>query len=119
MVTMMMETMREEARENRKLMETLMLGRESTTSPSDEPSLMPTLTEFDYDSTPLSPGIEAQISREAEEDLLEAGRRERDALLLRMQEVEAERLREMAQDASEASLPAPWRTGEEEFENPM
>ena len=113
LIEKMMEMMRTERSEDRRLMETLVLGREVTS----EPSTMSSLTlpmEFDYDSTPLPPGIEAVMSREAEEDLLEAGRRERDALLAKRQELEAEVLSRMAQGQSETSSPGPWLATEDE-----
>jgi hypothetical protein len=111
MMTRMMETSQ---RENRELLEMVMFGKEmppstnSTISSPEQPST------YDPESTPLSPGIEAVISREMEEDQEDRSRTERAALQQRLAELQAEELSRMAQNGSEDSLPGPWsRTPEE------
>jgi hypothetical protein len=74
-------------------------------------------TTFDYDSTPLSPGIEAVLEREAEET--EEGRllRERAVFQERLAELQAEELRRQSQNGSADSSPGPWSGSEEQFDN--
>jgi hypothetical protein len=74
-------------------------------------------TTFDYDSTPLSPGIEAVMSREAEEDLQEALMRERAEYQQRIMELERENLARLDRQEVEDSSPGPWSAPEESSES--
>lgn len=117
---LMMTMMQDQAKENRHLMETLMLGREQveTTTPPSSTSLSEPLTTFDYDSTPLSPGIEAVLDREVEEDQQALLLRERRVLQERLSTLQEEELKMMALNGSEDSLPGPWSEPEEPSESP-
>jgi len=117
MVRMMTTTMQNMAKENRELMETLMLGRTQTSQPASSMSLPEEPTSYDYDSTPLSPGIEAVISRELEEDQQEVFLKERAALQLRLAELQAEEMSKLAQEGAADSLPGPWMAQAAESEN--
>jgi len=113
----MMATMREENQGTRTLMENLMLGRgQSSTFPRDESStLSPTeLGIYDPDSTPLSPGIEAIMERETEEDQLELSMRQRAELqdMLREKAAELHALQLTDQSTSEDFSPEPWSVPE-------
>jgi hypothetical protein len=101
------------------MMETLMVGRPEQTQPPSIPFSGEEPTSFDYDSTPLSPGIEAVISRELEEDQQEVLMKERAALQKRMAELQAEELHQMAQNGSADSSPGPWLVPPDESVSPM
>jgi hypothetical protein len=119
MMKMMTTMMREENKETRSLMELMMLGRpvpesQETLSTFSKPLPM----EFDYDSTPLSPGIEAVMERELEEDQQEVLMRERIALQERMRELQAEEMRLKGHVESADSSPGPWSEPEGRSESP-
>lgn len=118
MTKMMMMTMAKESAENRKLMETMMLGREQ---PPTEPQLSTFSNEppmaYDPDSTPLAPGIEAILAREVEEDEQLRLMKERAALQARMQELILQQ--EKLEREPEDSLPGPWSVPEAELDLPM
>lgn len=106
-VQMMTRTMEATAKENRDLMETLLLGREQPLTPSTTLSL-PEQREYDFEQTPLSPGIESVLQREMEETEEDRSRTERAALQKRLAELQAEELQRMARNGSADSLPGPW-----------
>ncbi|MDA4132783.1 MAG: hypothetical protein OK454_06630, partial [Thaumarchaeota archaeon] len=89
--------------------EALILGREapSESSNGQPPSWQMPQTVYDAESTPLSPGIEAVMMRESEEDQLAVSLRERAALQERMRELQEEENRQ-AQRTSEDSSQEPW-----------
>jgi hypothetical protein len=103
-----------------KMMETMVVGREPTPAPGPpSPTSYPEMpTTFDYDSTPLSPGIEAVLGREEEEDQQVVLLRERAALQARMAELQVEEMRRMERNGSEDSLPGPWSGRPEQSQNP-
>ena len=116
-VQMMTRMMEQTAKENRSLMETLMLGREQPSTNST--TLLPEQpTTYEYDSTPLSPGIENVLAREMEEDQDAALMRERAVLQQRLAELQAEEMSKMAQNGSEDSLPGPWSQTQGESSTP-
>lgn len=93
------------------LVVTLVQGREPPPTSQREIEQIESVNQigYDYDSTPLSPGIEQVEQREAEEALLEASLRERRVWQDRMSEVarlEAEKLSILAD--LEIQSPGPW-----------
>jgi hypothetical protein len=120
----MMATMREENQGTRTLMENLMLGRGlSSTSPQDESSTLSPgeLGIYDPDLTPLSPGIEAILEREVEEDQLELSMRQRAELqdMLREKTMELHAMQQRDLDTSEDFSPEPWSVPEATPDDPM
>jgi hypothetical protein len=111
--SVVMTTMREMTeswmKETRELVTQLVLGREQP-RPTGERETLPTSSEnpnpFDYDSTPLSPGIEAVLARELEEDRLSALRRERLDLQERLAQVQTEqrRMQERTEEEEETGF---------------
>ncbi len=119
MMKLMTTMMREEGKENRSLMELMMLGRPVTETETESSTFSkPQPMEFDYDSTPLSPGIEAVMERELEEDQQEVLMRERIALQERMRELQAEEMRLKGHVESADSSPGPWSEPEARSESP-
>lgn len=113
LMTRMLTTMETQATENRRLLEIMMVGREPSPTPEDLPTFSrPQPMEYDYDSTPLSPGIEAVIAREVEEDQLAVLMRERIALQERMREIQADQERLTTQSTLDDSSPGPWHIPE-------
>ena len=110
MAKMMMEMAERQMTQTAKLMETMMVGREPTPESPLPTSLTSQPTMFDYESTPLSPGIEGVISREVEEDQLAASMRERRALQERMAELQAEEQRLSGQSTLDDLSPGPWQS---------
>jgi hypothetical protein len=109
LATTMVEMMQKESQATRTLMETLMLGREPTTSSETSTPFSPEqATTWDYDQTPLAPGIEATLEREAEEDVLLPLLREREESQRRIAELQEEIARNQARSESEDSSPGPW-----------
>ena len=114
MVRMMMESQKDQTREILATWKIAMVGVPSNgTSPEPQPSSMPQPTMFDYDSGPLSPGIEAVISRETEEDQLAVLLRERAASQARIRELveEENAMRDRSRSAEDS--PGPWSEQEE------
>jgi hypothetical protein len=97
-----------------KLVETMVVGREPTESQISQISLPEMPTTFDYDSTPLSPGIEAQMEREMAENEEAVLLKERAVWQKRLAELQAEEMTRQAQNGSEDSLPGPWSGPREE-----
>lgn len=108
MVTTMAETMRETISEMRGMVVDMTQGRsqQPTTTPEMQPMSNGNSLVFDYDSTPLPPGIEAVIEREETET--EQGRllRERDELQRALRLKQEEMLHFTSQDSSSE----PWMT---------
>ena len=108
MAKMMMTMASQQMTQVTKLMETMMVGRPEQTQPPSIPFSGEEPTSFDYDSTPLSPGIEAVLSREVEEDQLEASLKERAVLQGRMREILEDQERQMDQSTLDDFSPGPW-----------
>ncbi len=113
MWTSMMELMRSSLAEDRALVERLVLGRESPPTIYSSPpqqSWNEKPIGFDYDSTPLAPGIEAVLARETIEN-------EQSRLLKERADLQA-KLREMATEADrlglEDFLPGPWQGSDDQ-----
>jgi hypothetical protein len=105
-MTMMREMSETQMRETRELVLSLIQGPPIPTSSSREPdsrfSEMPVT--YDYDSTPLSAGIEGVIDREEQESELALSLRERAALVERQRLLQAQQIEMEMQNAS----PGPW-----------
>jgi hypothetical protein len=112
LVYKMMETMKaaytDSTREMHEMVVDLTQGRESQ-SPSGQPEILLTpnerLSDYDYDSTPLSPGIEAVIERESQETEQLRIAREREELQRQLMEAQAELDRFDLESSSESG---PW-----------
>lgn len=106
----MMEMMGSSQRETRELVTALVLGREPPRQTSeratDETPSESSLT-WDYDQTPLAPGIEMVLEREAKEEELRAGMRERAGLQQRLSQLQEEW---MASQTAETLSPGPWQS---------
>jgi|SRR5208282_497726 len=108
----MMETMAKMHSDSMKLVVDLTQGRESPqTNGSQEtwPTLNERPSEYDYDSTPLSPGIEAVLAREEQETEQARLLREREEL----QRTLIEKQSELERLNLEQSSPGPWDQGEQ------
>lgn len=108
----MMETMAKMHSDSMKLVVDLTQGRESPqTNGSQEtwPTLNERPSEYDYDSTPLSPGIEAVLAREEHETEQARLLREREEL----QRTLIEKQSELERLNLEQSSPGPWDQGEQ------
>ena len=117
---MMMTMATEQMTQATKLMEIMMVGREPGPAEATSPhSLNLVPTEFDYDSTPLSPGIENVLAREGDEDQLQASLKERAVLQERIRELQDEQILQMDRDTSEQSSPGPWLVPEVDTDAPM
>lgn len=103
----MAKAMTESMQTMRELVVDLTQGRESQ-RPTGTPETLPTYSEkqieYDYDSTPLSPGIEAILEREEEETEQHRLLREREELQRELIEKQALLDRETLPDQS----PGPW-----------
>lgn len=116
-----MRMLKETTTRNQDLLEQMILGPKTETSTStpsttlsnEEPPI------YDYDSTPLSPGIEAVISRELEEDQQDRLMTERRVLQARMAELQSELNRNAAQNGAADSSPGPWSQTPEELGTPI
>lgn len=109
-MTMTVETAKEMAAENRKMVETILVGRESLpTSNGQQPFSMEQPNLYDPESTPLSPGIEAVMYRESEEERLEVLQRERAVLQERMRELQEEENLQGRRESEDSSR-EPWST---------
>lgn len=100
-MTMMKEIYETQAKETRELVVTILQGRVPTGPPVTLPIESESSTRFDDDwgnSGPLPPGIEAILDREAEESQLRALQQQRLDYQQRIQDLEAERLTQMAAD---------------------
>jgi len=116
---MMLESQKDQTREILETWKIAMVGRPSNgTSPEPPQFSMPQPTEFDYDSGPLSPGIEAVISRETEEDQLDRLLKERAVYQARMRDLIEEQNERLDQSHLEADSPGPWSEQRERFESP-
>jgi hypothetical protein len=108
MMSTALEAMTKESEATRRMVIDMTQGRESQ-SPISTPETWPTpnerLSAFDYDSTPLSPGIEAVIEREESETEQARILREREELqeLLIEKQAEMDRL-----TLEQSSDPGPW-----------
>ena len=115
LVLKMMETMSKTYSESTKEMHQMVVdltqGRESA-SPTGTPETSPIWNErpiaFDYDSTPLSPGIEGVLAREEEESEQARLLRERDELQRQVMERQEELDRFDLEQSSESG---PWNNG--------
>ena len=117
---MMMTMASEQMTQATRLMEIMMVGREATPAPEPPPrSSNGPPTEFDYDSTPLSAGIEGVLAREVEEDQLAVLQRERAALQERMRELQEEQRLEQDRSTLEDSSPGPWTVPSADSPSPM
>jgi hypothetical protein len=105
---------------SQELLELMIVGpkTETSTSPTSVPSLNEELTSYDYDSTPLSPGIEGVISRELEEDQQDRLMTERRVLQTRLAELQEEENRRLAQTGAADGSPGPWSQTPEQFGTP-
>ena len=82
MLTTMRSTSEASARETRELVTELVLGRPQPTGTQEMlPISNASPVTYDYESTPLSPGIQAQIDREADENEQDRLQRERQELM--------------------------------------
>jgi hypothetical protein len=114
MMQMLTRTMAEESTRNKEFLEKMILGPpQIQTSTPSTPSLDEVPTTYDYDSTPLPPGIEAVISRELEEDQQDRLQTERAVLQARLAELQAQEMSNQAHDSS----PGPWSQTQDESEN--
>ena len=119
MVRMMMESQKDQTKEILETWKIAMVGRPSNGQSPEPPQYsMPQQTEFDYDSGPLSLGIEAVISRETEEDQLAVLLRERAVYQERMKELIDEQNATADQSRSAEDSPGPWSEQRERSENP-
>lgn len=111
LMTALNQTWTEQMKETRQMVSDLTLGRESQ-RPTGTPETWPTPNErpldFDYDSIPLSPGIEAVLEREEQESTQERLRRERQELQEQLIEKQAEMDRATLEQSSQGG---PWSNG--------
>ena len=112
MMTTALDAMKHESEQTRLMALDLTQGRESANQ-NGPTEIWPTPSEkqivYDYDSTPLSPGIEAVLAREDSESQHEATLRERALLQEQMMEAQAklEHLDSQAPLPSEPDEPPP------------
>jgi hypothetical protein len=109
MMTMMTNLMTASQRETRELVTQLVLGRPGQTisEPETRPMLPESPVSWDYDLTPLDPGIEAVLEREQTESELAVGMRERAALQQRLSQLQEELI---TQEATQNLSPGPWQS---------
>lgn len=109
MMTMMRDIFETQAKETRELVVTILQGRVPTGPPVTMQIESASSTRSDDDwgnSGPLPPGIEAILDREAEESQLRALQRERLDYQQRIQDLEAQRLSQMAEQHLGGLVPA-------------
>jgi hypothetical protein len=94
MMKMILEAMKQEREETRKLTMNLLYPMQQVVTPATGPIVeeQPELT-YDYDQTPLSEGIQAVLDREEEEDRLRVLMKERVGLQGRLRTLQEEELR--------------------------